>query len=173
MVIKTIVVGDLDTNCYLLIKNSHILVIDPGAEFNKIDSQIDNLNIDGILITHNHFDHIGALDEIKEKYKVKSYDKNNFKEKEYKIGEFTFNVIYTKGHTNDSITYYFKEENIMFVGDFIFKNNIGRTDLHTGSYKEMIKSIEKIKTYPNVKIYPGHGEFTYLSKEKQENYYFI
>src|SRR5574344_1828077 len=141
MVIKTIVVGPLDTNCYLLIKNNHVLIIDPGDEFNKIDRELTGFIIDGILITHNHFDHIGALKEIKNKYQSKSYNITEFEEKEDKIGEFTFDVIYTKGHTDDSVTYYFKEDNSMFVGDFIFKGSIGRTDLETGSYDEMKKSI--------------------------------
>ena len=172
MVVEKVVVGSLETNCYIVIKDNHALIIDPGDEANKIINKIGNLIVDGILITHFHFDHIGALNELKEYYKCNVYSINNLEEKEYKIGNFIFDVIYTKGHTDDSITYYFKNENLMFVGDFIFKNSIGRTDLETGSFSKMKKSIEKIKNYPNVKIYPGHGDYTYLDIEKKENSYF-
>lgn len=172
MEIKTIKVGYLQTNCYLLIKNNTCLVVDPGDEFNKILESIGNLKVLGILITHNHFDHIGALELLKKEYNVKAYDYNNLKEQEYKIGDFKFEVIYTLGHSNDSITYYFKEDNLMLVGDFIFFCSIGRTDLETGNIKEMEKSLLKIKKYPNdTKLYPGHGVSTTLLYEKENNYF--
>ena len=94
------------------------------------------------------------------------------KEKNYKIENFSFDVIYTFGHTSDSVTYYFKEEKIMFTGDFIFKNSIGRTDLG-GNSNDMKNSINKIKKYSdNIKIYPGHGDTTSLIDEKANNVYF-
>ena len=96
----------------------------------------------------------------------------NLKEGKITIGPFDIEVIYTKGHTNDSVTYYFKEEKIMFTGDFIFKNSIGRTDLG-GNTKDMIESINKIKHYDDsIIIYPGHGEYTTLSSEKENNEFF-
>ena len=60
----------------------------------------------------------------------------------------------------------------MFVGDFIFKDNIGRCDLETGNINKMKESIDKIKKYPNVIIYPGHGIDTTLDYEKENNIYF-
>ena len=60
----------------------------------------------------------------------------------------------------------------MFTGDFLFKGTIGRTDLPTGNMDEMKKSIKLIKTYPDCKIYPGHGESTTLNEEKKSNIYF-
>ena len=66
MEIKTIVVGPLQTNCYILTKSNQTLIIDPGDEPNKIINEI-NKEVIGILITHYHFDHIGALNTIKEK----------------------------------------------------------------------------------------------------------
>lgn len=170
MNIKTIKVGYLETNCYILSIDNDVIIIDPGSEYDKIKDEINNKNIIAVLITHNHFDHIGEIDKFD---KNKIYDIKNLEEKNYKFNKFNFEVIYTKGHTNDSITYYFKEDNCMFVGDFIFRRSIGRTDLETGNSKEMYESIKKIKEYKNdIIIYPGHGNPTTLKEEKQQNPYF-
>ena len=97
----------------------------------------------------------------------------NVKEQEYNIKDFNFKVIYTKGHRNDLVTYYFYEDNIMFTGDFLFKESIGRTDLEYADVNEMKNSINKIKQYDDdIKIYPGHGEDTTLKHEKENNYFF-
>ena len=160
MIIDRVIVGSLETNCYILSIENDCIVVDPGDEFDKIKEKIGNKNVVGVIVTHNHFDHVGAL-----KYFDNIYDYHNLKEGINNIGEFTFEVIYTPGHTRDSICIYFKEENVMFVGDFIFKNGIGRTDLG-GSYIEMINSIKKISTYnKDIIIYPGHGENTKLCIE--------
>lgn len=171
MQIKIIKVGYLETNCYILNKNNKCLIIDPGDETNKIINNIEN-EVIGILITHYHFDHIGALKELKNKYNCLVYDINNC-QRNMEIGPFKFETIITKGHKEDCLTYYFKEEKMMFVGDFIFKESIGRCDLQGGNFNEMLKSIELIKKYDDdIKIYPGHGESTNLLYEKQNNPYF-
>ena len=157
MNIKRVVVGSLEENCYIVEKNNKCIIIDPGDEADKIISNI-TCEVVGILITHYHFDHIGALDELKERY--------NLQENNYNIDGFDFEVIDTPGHTSDSKTYYFKDNNIMFVGDFLFKDGIGRMDLPTGSINEMKKSLDNIFTYPsNTIIYPGHGDKSTLGEE--------
>ncbi len=166
MNIKRVVVGPLEENCYIVENNNKCLIIDPGDDVDKIINNI-KYSVVGILITHYHFDHIGALDELKEKYNI---DENN-----YNIKDFDFEVIKTPGHTSDSKTYYFKDNNIMFVGDFIFKDSIGRMDLPTGSVLEMKNSISKILKYPsNTILYPGHGDSTTIGNEKKnlDNYFF-
>ena len=169
MIIKTVKVGYLETNCYILIKDNNALIIDPGDEYNKICEYTKNLNIEAILITHYHFDHIGALDKFKN---IKIIDYNS-EEQQYQIGEFKFEIIKTPGHTEDSISFYFKEEKMMFVGDFVFENTIGRTDLETGNMKDMEKSIEILKTYPiETILYPGHGNNTTIEKEIKNNPFF-
>ena len=171
MNIKKVVVGRLQENCYILEKDEECIIIDPGDEVDKIIANITYPPI-AILITHNHFDHVGALIPLKEKYNIPVYDYNNLKEEELSTGNFKINVIYTPGHTSDSITFYFKEEEIMFTGDFLFKGTIGRTDLSTGNFEEMQKSIRKILTYNDIiKVYPGHGENTTLGLEKKYNEY--
>ena len=167
MKINTLVLGYLDTNCYILSKNNKCIIIDPAAETKKILSSVKDMEVQGILVTHYHPDHIGALNDLSKKYKV--YD---LKEGNHKIGSFSFQVIDTKGHTSDSKTYYFEKDKVMFTGDFLFKGTIGRTDLPKGNMDEMKKSIKLIKTYPDVKIYPGHGESTTLDEEKKSNIYF-
>ena len=170
MKIEVVRVGDLETNCYILEKNNNVLLIDPGDESNNIIDKIGDRKLIGVLITHNHFDHIGALKDILRKYNVEVYDKNNLEEKEYDIGEFKFKVIFNPGHTSDSISYLF--DNNLFCGDFIFKDSIGRWDLPTGNYNEMLESISRIKKYNDLIIYPGHGDSTLLEEEKKNNYYF-
>lgn len=163
MKIDRLILGPLQTNCYILSKNNDCIIIDPADDYNLINKYVNNKNIVGILVTHYHFDHIGALENFN---KELIFDYNNLKEKNYKLGEFSFDVIYTPGHKEDCITILFKEENVMFTGDFIFKNSIGRVDLPGGNIDEMVNSLKKISKYSkNIKIYPGHGEDTYLGKE--------
>lgn len=172
MNIQTVVVGSLDTNCYLIIKENNCLIVDPGADFKKIVKAIDGLQVVGILITHHHPDHIGVMNDLKNAYQVPVYSKNNLMEKEYEIDNFKFEVIYTLGHTNDSITFYFKEEKVMFVGDFLFKGSIGRYDLPTANYEDMVNSLNKIMEYnDDIIIYSGHGPSTNLGYEKKYNPY--
>ena len=163
MKIDKVIVGPLETNCYVLSINNKCIVIDPGDEYNKIKKVINDREVVGVIITHHHFDHIGALNCFDKNLLL---DKNNLEEKNYSIDNFNFEVIYTPGHKEDSITIYFKKENIMFTGDFIFKGTIGRMDLPGGSYKDMQESLNKISKYDrNIKIYPGHGEETILKNE--------
>ena len=170
MEIKIVKVGYLKTNCYVLIKNNKCLIIDPGDEANKIDELIGNNKVVGIIITHYHSDHIGALNDLKEKYNASVYDKSNLIEGINIVDEFTFEALYTPGHRIDAITVIFKNYHIMFTGDFLFKESIGRTDLETGNDIEMQESIDKIKTYSgSYKVFPGHGDSTTLQYEFNNN----
>ena len=164
MIINRVIVGELRENCYILEDNNDVIVIDPGDDFSKIKPYIDNKNIIAVLVTHHHFDHVGALNYFDED---KIYDINKLEEKEYHFNNFKFEVIYTKGHKEDAITFYFKNENVMFTGDFIFRDSIGRTDLPGGNMEEMLLSLDKISNYnDDITIYPGHGPKTNLGYEK-------
>ena len=164
MEINSVVVGPLDTNCYILNNNGKVIIIDPGDEKDKIISEV-NGEVVGIIITHHHFDHVGAMEEIKNYYKVNVYDYSNLKENN-KIDNFEFKMVRTPGHTDDSITIYFEKEKIMFVGDFIFYGSIGRTDLG-GNISDMKKSIESILLYDDdIKLYPGHFIPTKIGVER-------
>ena len=171
--IRRIEVGDLACNCYVILKNDKALVIDPGDDYDLIKKELLGKDVLGILITHHHFDHVGALNALLNEYKVDVFDKDNLKEGKFDIDEFHFEVIYTSGHTSDSVTYYFKDDKVMFTGDFVFKDSIGRCDLPTGDFRVMLNSIEKIKRYDDdIVIYPGHGEKSTLGYEKTNNEYF-
>ncbi len=168
MKVKIIQVGMLETNVYILKRKDNALIIDPGDEIDKILSALENLNLIGIIITHYHFDHIGALDELVKIKKVKVYDYRNLKEGKNKLDDFEFVMIRTPGHKEDLISIYFEEDKLLFCGDFIFKGSIGRWDLPGGSIEDMKKSINKILEYPKeMRIYPGHGEQTSLQDEKE------
>lgn len=159
MEIRKVVVGSLETNCYLLFKDDECLIIDPGDEFTKIKENIGNKKVTGCLVTHFHQDHIEALEEVLSFYNVEINKTNSDK--------FKYDIIETPGHTFDSRTFYFKEDNVMFCGDFIFKNGIGRTDLG-GNDKDMKNSLNKMLEYDdNIILYPGHGPSTTLGDEKE------
>ena len=149
MKIEEVVTGLLDENCYVLKKGDTCLVVDPGDDYPKIKEVVGDCKVLGVLLTHSHFDHIGALRNFLTKRSVKIFKKSSTSEKSYEVGDFSFQVIYTPGHSSDSISFYFPDDNVMFVGDFIFKEGVGRCDLPTG--------------------YPGHGENTTLDYEKSHN----
>ena len=161
MDIKIVPVGYLEANCYIITQNNKTVIIDPGAEYEKIKKICQEKNLEGILITHHNFDHIGALKELEKDY--------NLKHNPQKIEGFNYQILKTSGHSKDSLSFYFPDEKLLFSGDFIFYHTIGRWDLEGGDFKEMQESIKKILSYPkDIKIYPGHGKSTTLKEE--ENY---
>ncbi|MCI5552229.1 MAG: MBL fold metallo-hydrolase [Tenericutes bacterium] len=173
MEVRKIKVGYLEENCYVIEEGKECIVVDPGDDSYLIEKQIGDKTLLGILVTHGHSDHIGALNVMMKKYGVPVYRFDNLQEKKYQLGPFCFQVIYNPGHTKDSISFFFYQYNFMMVGDFIFKNTIGRTDLEGGNIESMMESIRKISLYSKqIRLYPGHGEATTLGDEIQNNYYF-
>lgn len=172
MEIKKVITGVLDENCYVLIKNNTAIIIDPGDDYLDIKEAIDENKVLAVLITHSHFDHIGALRNFLTKRSIKIFKKSSLEEKEYTIGDFKFKCIYTPGHSKDSVSFFFEENNCMFVGDFIFKESIGRTDLPGGDNNDMKESLNKLLTFDeSITLYPGHDDETTLKYEKEHNPY--
>lgn len=197
--------GPVQTNCYIISnKQQDCLIIDPGEEGNKIINEIRkaNLNPQAILLTHAHFDHIGAVDTVRDAFGIPVYMHKKEKEwlgepnlngsgkyaqlpnymikqadhylapaKEVTVGSFTFEVVHTPGHSPGSISFLFDEDRLAFVGDTLFKNSIGRTDLIDGDEKLLLKSIrEKLLVLSNdTIIYPGHDESTTVEDEVKWN----
>lgn len=164
MRVISIKVGELETNCYLVISGDEMIVVDPGAETKKILEAIKSYKskVKYIINTHNHFDHVGANREVSEKTGAEI--SSNLKDgDEVKIGSESLKVISTPGHTKDSICLI--GQDFIFTGDTLFKNGYGRTDLPSGSNEEMEKSLEKLSEIikPGMLVYPGHGEY-YKSK---------
>ena len=158
--IEHLVLGRLRTNCYIVKKDNKCIIIDPGDEAEVIKEACKDYEVEEILVTHHHFDHILALEELEKTYQVKH---NTFLRKTFK-----YEVIKTPGHASDSLTFYFKEEKIMFTGDFLFYHTIGRCDLETSSIEDMKNNLVKISKYPDdILIYPGHGRPSVLGEEKK------
>ena len=103
MNIKTVKVGYLQTNCYIIEYQNNTLIIDPGDEAEKIIKAVEKPVV-GIIVTHHHFDHVGALDAVKNHFQTQIYDIHNLKEGENKISDFNFEIIYTPGHKEDLIS---------------------------------------------------------------------
>ena len=121
MKIEKIVTGLLDENCYVIKKDNTCLVIDPGDDYQKIKDVVGDDKVLAVLLTHSHFDHIGALRNFLTKRSIKIFKKSSVSDDEMvTVGDFKFQVVFTPGHSKDSISFYFPEENKMFVGDFIF-----------------------------------------------------
>lgn len=192
MEIITIPVGFLYENTYIYYDDvsKKGVIIDPGDEGRKIIASLqklqnNNINIDAILLTHSHHDHIGACAAVKAFADVPVCAGDNevlnavpgikadktFKDGEMlSIGETGLRVIFTPGHSSDSVCYYDEKNGVLFSGDTLFYSNVGRTDLDTGNYSDMLASLVKLSKLPEkVTVYPGHGRKTTIGYETMNN----
>lgn len=158
------------------------LIIDPGMYGEKEENRVldflrdNHLTPAAILITHTHLDHICGLDVIENAYPNTpkyGYNYNHAEENTpITLARLTFRIIYTPGHKEDSICFYFEEDGILFSGDTLFQESVGRTDLEGGSLPILSASLAKLTQLPDETIvYPGHGYTTTISHEKQYNPY--
>lgn len=202
MKIKTMKLGSYQTNCYIIhCLNNECIVIDPGDIGKKVKNYIEEheLTISAILLTHGHFDHIGAVDYLYNEYKCKIFihkegiemlhDENLnlsvfanpfiinspvLEAKEiFKLSGITIEWLFLPGHCIGSSMILIKEFNAIFSGDVLFKGSIGRYDFITSSKHDTMQTINKIKEIDtNYTVYPGHGETTTIFDEKNSNPYF-
>lgn len=165
--------GPLQTNCYVLSHDSKCIVFDPGSEGEQLVEWLNENKLEplAILLTHAHFDHIGAVGSLKQTFNIPIYlhekeeqwlgdptlnGSSRFEmgtitapeadilldeEKELTVGPFTFQLLHTPGHSPGSISYYFAEGGALFAGDTLFMGSIGRTDLPGGSHQQLLDSI--------------------------------
>ena len=193
MKIETLTVGELGTNCYLVSAegSDEVLVIDPGAEPEKILAAIGNRNVAAVLLTHGHFDHTAALsafegipiyihpaDEIMlhdPKWSVGWYAGDtairpaatDFIQEGAKLhlAGLDITVLHLPGHTLGSVAY--RMEDCLFTGDTLFCRGYGRTDFPGGSMAELMASLKRLmRMDENLAVYSGHGKATSLFRER-------
>ncbi|SHI68130.1 Glyoxylase, beta-lactamase superfamily II [Dethiosulfatibacter aminovorans DSM 17477] len=202
MILENIVVGSYMVNCYLTgdSDTKEIIIIDPGFNPEQIIDAIEGKGFTpvGIVLTHGHGDHIGAVEELIAKYEVPLYihkfddelikggassftkmmfgrdiilkaDKFLSEGDIVTAGKMEYKVLHTPGHTPGGICLVC--EDAIFSGDTLFRGSIGRTDFPGGSYDQIINSIKtKLLDYPDeTKVYPGHNSSSTIGYEKKNN----
>ncbi len=189
MHLKKFILGGLENNIYLLIEEEtkEAILIDAGEEPDVILQFLEKrkIKLRYLLLTHGHFDHTSGYKKIKDatnaKVLIHKEDLNiTFGTKvepdkyledgdEILLGEIKIKVLHTPGHTKGCCCFYLEKERILFSGDTIFFQALGRTDFPEGNYQQEIKSIkEKIFTLPEETIiHPGHGPETSVENEKE------
>ena len=196
MNIKTLPVGQLETNCYVVVNEQRLecVVIDPGDESNTILDYIEDnkLKCCAIMLTHGHYDHVGAVSEIMEqtgcemyinprdegyepgisgmKFKMpeggKYYDDGDV----VKAAGLEFKVLATPGHTPGGVCLICG--NALFTGDTLFRGSCGRTDLPGGNMRMETASLKRICALPgDYEVYPGHMDSSTLERERRFNHY--
>ena len=193
MNVKTLVLGLYATNCHIIwAENSkNCLVIDPGYEPDTVldTAQALGLQVSAILLTHGHFDHVGAVRQIAADTDCKVWLNTAdcamppmmtagelYYTDTYRGGEtlelegLKIDVIATPGHTPGSVCLMCQDH--IFTGDTLFAMSCGRTDLPGGDSDELRRSLKKLSTLQgNYFIHPGHGSSTCLRDEKNHNPY--
>jgi glyoxylase-like metal-dependent hydrolase (beta-lactamase superfamily II) len=196
MLIKNLQLGEIETNCYIVTDEATLqcAVIDPGAESNVVMDYIESnkLDVRAILLTHGHFDHTMAVEEVHEstgaavfinskdaysdgpenpyKFKATDYTKYYGEGDVITVGGLEFTVLETPGHSAGSVT--LKCQDALFTGDTLFRDSCGRTDLPGGEMKKLLHSLARLsKLEGNFEVYPGHGDSSMLDNERRFNYY--
>ena len=198
-------VGPLAENTYIVehVASRQAAVVDPGDEGEEILDRLAErgITLEKILLTHGHFDHVGAVRTLKERTGAKIHihadDADRMRTAgrqggmfglhvedppapdvllregdRVTLGDQRFQVLHTPGHTPGHVTFLSGE--MAFVGDLIFAGSIGRTDLPGGSFEDLIRAVrEKIFVLPDrTVLFPGHGPATTVGEEKRSNPFF-
>ncbi|MCI8442927.1 MAG: MBL fold metallo-hydrolase [Provencibacterium sp.] len=197
--IEMLAVGPLEENTYLLMGEEGCILIDPGEEAERISSRIEELGKKPalILLTHGHFDHIGAANALRARYgcpiAIGERDAEMLADPQKSLAgaanreKYCFSadrllqegdtleaaglkvsILETPGHTRGSLSYLC--EGCLFSGDVLFFGSAGRTDLYGGDYPELLETLRALMLLPeDTAVYPGHGASTSIGREKRSN----
>ena len=194
-------VGAYDVNCSILALNGQAWIVDPGADAELIVRCLNNEGLvpTAILLTHGHFDHIGAIPALQQTFPnlpvyVSAADAHilthpfnqmppdypaitmptDVRDADTLAMPVEMRVIPTPGHTPGGVCYYFPAEKLLLSGDTLFAGSIGRTDFPGGDMKTMTESLKKLTALPDdVTVVPGHGPMTTIAAEKRGNPFII
>ncbi len=196
MLVKCLPVGNMEENCYVVTNEVSLecVVVDPGDESNTILDYIEDnkLKLQGILLTHGHFDHTGAVKTImretgaplwmhradavpvgsRDMYRFAAPDGTNFVEDGdvVALAGMNFKVVGTPGHTPGSVCYV--SQGVLFSGDTLFHGSCGRADLPGGDMAQELDSLRKLAELPgDYEVWPGHMDPTTMDAERGSNYY--
>ena len=188
LICKFQVVGPVQTNCYFLYREDtkDCVIVDPGDEAKRIKKFIEDQELHpvAILLTHGHFDHVMAVDSVRTAYHIPVYaaeaEKETMQDASINLSinmggamllDQEVRCILTPGHTVGGMCFYFPKAGMLFSGDTLFQESVGRTDFPGGSMSEIVRSIrEKLFVLPDaVQVYPGHGLMTSIKNEKMFN----
>ncbi len=199
MKIKSMQVGELATNCYILIDDveKKAAVIDPGDEADRILAELRGLDaqVEYILLTHGHYDHIGAVAQLHEAlpgtkvYLHKADSRgtgfhvvplaDQVADLKYygdgdtlALGSLTIHVIHTPGHTPGGVT--LRVEDALFTGDTLFAGSMGRSDFPGGNTQQLFASLKKLAQLEgDFQVLPGHDRATTLDRERRSNVFML
>ena len=204
MIIKNLVVGHLESNCFVIAdeRTKEALLIDPGDEPDRILDLLtkNDLKLKYIVCTHAHFDHVGAIPELKTETDAKivihhdeldiykhtreqaavlwGFELEPLPEPDVfvsegdklEVGDLKFRILHTPGHSPGSICLY--GEGIVITGDTLFAGSVGRTDLFGGNIEELKSSFRKLMALGDeIKVFPGHGPQSTIGKERTDNFF--
>ena len=192
MNVKKLALGAYQTNCYLLFEGDKAVVIDPGYEADTILRALETLgmSLEAILLTHGHFDHVGAVKELVSETDCavyihpaelnlppmitagQLYYTHTYVEGDTisPVSGMELKVLHTPGHTPGSVCLIWKDQ--MFSGDTLFQGSCGRVDLPGGDPRVMMESLRRLASLEaEYHVHPGHGSSTTLSAEKRYNPY--
>ncbi len=191
MKVKRFIGGPLEENGYVAYQKtgSDCYIIDPGHSADKILKFIrdERLHPKGILLTHHHYDHTEGIERILESKEIPVFlhreDIDLYKGNVDVILEGddvllleneAFTVVHTPGHTGGSVCFYFEESKIIFTGDTLFCDDIGRTDFRDSDDRRMHKSCHKLNELlsNDVTVYPGHDNYNSMKAIRKINSYF-
>lgn len=200
VMVETLRVGEFQMNCYLVenTDNRQVVIVDPGADAPRIIADIADRKPAAVLLTHGHYDHIGAVDALCARYAIPVYlheadapkltdpEKNVSSEfgcdvrvatrpsfvtdnQTLTLAGMVIRVLHTPGHSRGSVCYLLPDNAGLLCGDTLFNGGYGRYDFADGDFAELKNSLRRILyMHPRMVAYPGHGATTFAGRDRED-----